>query len=45
MNPLLAHEPEILQGQQGVGQTVEYQRGDGDTMVTVDGVEGRGSER
>jgi hypothetical protein len=43
MNPLLAHEPEIFQGQQGVGQTVKYQKGEGDTMVTVNGVEGEGS--
>ena len=45
MNPLLAHEPEILQGQHGVGQIITYQRGEGDTMVTVDRVEGEGSNR
>ena len=45
MNPLLAHEPDILQGQQGVGQTVKYQRGEGDIIVAVDGLEGEGSNR
>jgi hypothetical protein len=42
MNPLLAHEPDILQNGgflQGVGQTVKYKRGKGDLIVADNGEE------
>jgi hypothetical protein len=39
MNPLLAHEPDILQNHSllhGVGKTAKYKRGKGDTIVADD---------
>ena len=42
MNPLLAHEPDILQNRsllQGAGQTSKYKRGKGDSIVADNGEE------